>query len=131
MSQEKKLSPYKVMTSILTNYKPTKEEKLTINSFFLCRWLSNSDRAIHISNTINRYYKEIPVDIQYNFVKGVLQKDGIRYIKYAKKEEEPIKTIQNISKFYRISIDNAKQYYSLMDAQEKYKFEHIYDGMED
>lgn len=130
MSQEKKLSPYKVMTSILTNYKPTKEEKLSINSFFLCRWLSNSDRAIHISNTINRYYKEIPVDIQYDFVKGVLIEGGIRYIKYAKKEEEPIKTIQNISKFYNISIDNAKQYYSLMDEQEKYKFEHIYDGIE-
>ena len=131
MSQEKKLSPYRVMTSILTNYQPSLEEKLSINSFFLCRWLSNSTKAIHISNIINRYYKEIPVNIQYDFVKDTLHKDGVKYIKYAKKEEEPIKTIQNISKFYNITLDNAKQYYALMDDKEKYKFEHIYDGMED
>jgi len=125
-----KLSPYKVMTSILSDYNPSKEEKLSINSFFLVRWMSNSPLAIYISNTINRYYKEMPVDKQYDFAKDTLRRDGVRYIKYTKKEENPLEVITNISKYYKVSIITAKSYYDLMDEQERYKFEHMYDGME-
>lgn len=124
----KKLSPYKVMTSVLGNFSPTKEEKSSINSFFFCRWLSNHPRSIFISNVVNRYYNEIPTNIQYDFVKNTLQKDGIKYIKYNKKEEEPIQTIQNISRFYKISLSTAKDYFALMDDNERYKFENIYRG---
>lgn len=126
----RKLNPYKIMTSILTSYEPSKEEKQSINSFFLCRWLSNHPRSIFISNILNRYYNEIPIDKQYDFAKETLSKDGIKYIQYSKKEPTPIKTIQNISKFYKISLSNAKDYYDLMDEKEREKFEHIYDGME-
>jgi len=126
----KKLSPYKIMTSVLTSYSPTDEEKKSINSFFLCRWLSNSPRAIFISSIINRYYKEIPPSIQYDFVKDTLSRDGIKYIKYSKKEQAPEKTIENISKFYKVSIVDAKSYFDLMDDEEKNKFKHLYDGLE-
>jgi len=117
------------MTSILNSYNPTLEEKKTINSFFLCRWLSNSPKAIYISNIINRFYKEIPVPIQYDFAKDTLSKDGVKYIKYSKKDKEPEKAILNICKYYNVSIITANSYYELMDKEEKYKFEHMYDGI--
>jgi hypothetical protein len=125
-NQEKK-SSYQIMVSIFNNYNPTKEEKLTINGFFFVRYLSNNAKAIHVGNVFNRYFKEIPLDIQYDMAKQTL-KGKIKYIQFAKKEKNENETIKNISKFYKINLEKAKEYYDLMPDTEKEKFKNLYNG---
>ena len=123
----KKKSSYQIMTSILSNYNPTLEEKLTINGFFFTRYLSNNPKAIHIGNVFNRYYKEIPLNIQYDLAKQLL-KGKIKFIQFPKKEKNLDIIIINISKFYKINIDKAKEYYNIMGENERLKFEKLYEG---
>jgi hypothetical protein len=122
-----KKSGYQIMTSILNNYKPSKEEKLSINPFFFIRWLSNSPKGIHIANVFNRFYKEIPLDIQYDTAKQLL-KNKIKYIQFPKKEKNENIVIENISKFYKISLEKAMEYYEIMPEKERKRFEDLYKG---
>ncbi len=124
---EKPKTSYNIMTSVLTNYQPTPEEKRTINSFFLCRWLSNNPRSIFIGNAINRYYIELPLIQQYDIAKFMLS-GKIKYIQFPKKEKNKNKTIDNISRFYKISIETALDYYELMTDEEKDEMTEIYNG---
>jgi hypothetical protein len=122
-----KKSGYQIMTSILNTYKPTIKEKLTINPFFFVRWLSNSPKAIHIANVFNRFYKEIPINIQYDIAKQLL-KNKIKYIQFPKKSEENNDIILNISKYYKINLDKAKEYWNLMPEKEREYFRTLYEG---
>jgi hypothetical protein len=128
MSEPKdKKSSYQIMTSILTNYRPVYQEKLTINSFFFVRYLSNNTRGIHVGNVFNRYYKEIPINIQYDIAKQLL-KGKIKYIQFPKKDKNIDITITNISRFYKINIDAAKEYFDIFDTEQKEYFRTLYDG---
>ena len=120
------LNGYQTMISVLKpNVNPTDEEIEQVNSFFLCRWLSASPKSIFVSNFINRYYN-IPKKIQYNFAKQLLA-GKIKWLQYPKKEEEKDKVILNISKYYKINLYMAEEYYDMMNKEEKEKFERIYD----
>jgi len=122
-----KKSSYQIMTSILNTYKPTKKEKLTINPFFFIRWLSNSPKAIHIANVFNRFYKEIPINVQYDIAKQLL-KNKIKYIQFPKKLEENNNIIFNISKYYKINLEKASEYYEIMPETERNRFRDLYKG---
>jgi hypothetical protein len=115
------------MISILNDYKPTKEEKKKINPFFFIRWLSNSSLGIHIAAVFNRYYKEIPIEVQYDLSKQLL-KGKIKYIQVPKKPEDESEVIQNISRFYKVSLNIAKEYFDIMDEEEKERFKNLYKG---
>lgn len=115
------------MTSILSDYKPHYDEKMTINSFFLCRWLSNNPSAIFVGNIINRYYNEIPLDRQYDMSKQILR-GKIRYIQFPKKTKNSEKIIDNICRYYKVSENTAWEYWNLMNKEEKEKMEIMYDG---
>jgi hypothetical protein len=125
-NQEKK-SGYQIMVSIFNNYNPSKDEKLTINGFFFVRYLSNNLKAIHIGNVFNRYYKEMPLNIQYDMAKQLL-KGKIKYIQVPKKEKNEDIVIINISKFYKINLEKAKEYFDIMPDSEKEKFKNLYNG---
>jgi len=122
-----KKSTYQIMTSILNNYNPTNDEKLSINSFFMVRWLSNNNKAIHIGNVFNRFYKEMPLSVQYNVAKQLL-KGKIKFIQFPKKEKNIDVIIINISKFYKINLEKAHDYYDLMPDSERQKFKNLYNG---
>jgi len=123
----KEIKPYQIMISILNNFSPSKEQKQTLNPFFFVRWLSNERRAIHIGNVFNRYYKEIPIHIQYDIAKLLLHKK-IKFINFPKKEMESEKTLENIAKYYKISLSQAQEYFDIMSDKEKQKFKTLYDG---
>jgi hypothetical protein len=125
MSEKK--STYQVMTSIFNNYNPSLEEKLKINGFFLVRYLSNNSKAIHIGNVFNRFYKQIPINIQYDISKQLL-KGKIKFIQFPKKQEDANQTVLNISKYYKINLDRGKEYYNLMPESEREKFKKLYEG---
>jgi hypothetical protein len=118
---------YQIMVSILGNYNPTKEEKLIINSFFMCRYLSGNPKAIFVGNFINRYYNEIPQDIQYDLSKQLLR-GKIKFIQPPRKDKNDDKILENITRYYKISMSDAIQYFELMDKQERIHFEELYDG---
>jgi len=119
-------SPYQVMTSVLSNYQPSPEEKLTVNSFFLCRYLSNNPMAIHIGNAFNRYYSLIPVNIQYDMAKQLL-KGKIKFIQFPKKIKNDDVIITNISKYYKVNLDTAREYIAFMDNTERERMKNIYN----
>ena len=121
------MTTYQIMTSILNNYNPTKSEKLSINSFFMVRWLSNSSKAIHIGNVFNRFYKEMPLPVQYDISKQLL-KGKIKFIQFPKKEKNTDIIISNISKFYKINLEKSQEYYDLMPDTERQRFKNLYNG---
>lgn len=121
------MTTYQIMTSILTKYKPSKEEKILINSFFMTRYLSSHPGSMVVSNFINRYYKEIPVDIQYDFAKQLLN-GRIKWIQMPKKDNEDTLITTNISKYYNISTIHAVEYSKMMSKEELQWFEELYRG---
>jgi len=125
-TQNKQKSPYQVMTSILTNYNPTHEEKLSMNSFFACRYLSNNPMSIFLANAYNRY-SVIPVDIQYDVAKQLLR-GKIKFIQFPKKSKDTNDVLANISRFYKVSEDVALEYYNLMTDEVKEEFRDLYKG---
>jgi len=120
-------SSYQIMISILNNYNPTYEEKNLINSFFMCRYLSGNPGSIFVGNFINRYYNEIPIDKQYDISKQLLR-GKIKFIQAPKKDKNEDKIVSNISRYYKISQENAWQYFDLMEKKERTRFELLYDG---
>ena len=123
----KEKSAYQIMVSILNNYKPSKEEKFKVNSFFFCRYLSGSPGSVFVGNFINRYYNEVPQDIQYDFAKQLL-KGKITFIQSTKKDKNNDNVLENIKRYYKISQQYAIQYLELMDSEEREHFETLYDG---
>ena len=126
MIQKPKTS-YQIMVSILSNCNPTKEEKQLVNSFFMCRYLSGSPASVFVGNFINRYYNELPIHIQYDLSK-LLLRGKIKFIQPPKKDKIDDLVLENISKYYKVSLQNAIQYLELMDAEEKEHFKTLYDG---
>ena len=124
---KQKPNPYKVMTSILTTYEPTYDEKMTLNSFFMCRYLSNDYRGVVVANLVNYYYNQLPLNIQYDFAKQVLYGE-IKFIQTPKKEKLDSKLLDNISRFYKVNFDHAIEYSELMTDEDKEEFRTMYDG---
>ena len=120
-------SSYQVMTSVLSNYQPTLEEKRSVSSFFLCRYLSNNPMAIHIGNAFNRYHNLIPVETQYDIAKSLL-KGKIKFIQFPKKPKNEDITIKNICRFYKVNIDTAHTYFNFMPDSERLRFETLYSN---
>ena len=121
-----KRSPYKIMTSILSSYQPTYDEKMTINSFFMCRYLSNHPQSVFVANMINRYYNQIPLNTQYDIAKQLL-KGKIKFIQPQKKEKLDDKLLENISRYYNVNESTAIEYLELMKQPQIEEFSTLYD----
>lgn len=124
---KKPKTSYQVMKSILSSYNPSYDEKMSINSFFVTRYLSCHPGSIGVSNFINRYYLEIPKNVQYDLAKQLLN-GKIKWIQMPDKDKHDNKTIDSICRFYSVSITTAISYYKLMEKEEREKFTSLYDG---
>ncbi len=123
------MTPFKVMTSLLTNQTPTKEQKSTMNSFFLVRWLSNNINTVPLAGIVNRWYK-MPTEIQYQFSDDWISlmglKGRIKFIKYEQTQNQP-KIIEAIQDRYKINEAQALVYAKMLPNKEKDEIQRIYD----
>jgi len=132
MSKRAKLSPFKVMTSLLNETKPTPEEIETLNSFFLCRWFSNNPHTVAMGNMINLYYN-MPLNIQYKFCEDYIEltnmKNKVKFINASKDKQNKDfeKLMENIQKKYKVNEITALEYFELMDNDERNKIYNMYD----
>jgi hypothetical protein len=128
-----KLSPWQVMTTLLNNKTPTKEEKKKINSFFLVRWLSNDINTLPVSNYVNRFY-DIPVEIQYQFCDDYLTLAGIKgkvkfiYYQKDKVDKDFQAYIESIQKKYNINSQQAQEYYNKMTPSQRNTIKETYEN---
>ena len=124
----KPLTSYQVLTSVLkSGIKPTDAEIKTINQFFFIRFLSSDPRSIKVANFFNCYYKYVPIVTQYNFAKAIIA-GKISWIQYTPKEKNPANfvVVNNISRFYKISYEEAEDYFSMYNEEQREHFKTLY-----
>ena len=83
--------------------------------YMINRWISMVESYIPILDACN--YIKITKQNHYNYLKAMIPKNKI-FFKYIKKDLEVTKNYQIIAKFYKVSIDNAKLYYDLLDEND-------------
>lgn len=117
-------SSYNLMVSIVKkDIVPRENEYEKINSFFLCRWLSNHPYGVMVSNYINTH-PDIPMKGQYWLARGAMH--GIKYIAQQKKDNTKNEEIQILSKHYKCNIELANRYYKLLPKNELQKILDMY-----
>lgn len=126
------MTPFKVMTSLLNNTTPTEEEKGTMNSFFLVRWLSNNKHTLQMGNEINKNYS-IPVSNQYKFCEDWIyltrMKNKVKFIQFSKEKQntEFQQLLSNIQRKYKVNEIHAQEYFEMMDTDQKNKMYNLYN----
>lgn len=125
-------TPYNIMTSILKETNPTKEELQNINTFFFARWLSNNRYTMPISSVLNTYYN-IPPEVQYRFANDYVELTNMRKkVKFIGLQKEKVhpdmqKLLDNIKRRYKVNEVQAVEYFNLMDENERNKMYSLYD----
>ena len=121
---------FKTMTGVLNlKQKPTPEEIKKIPSFVFCRWLSGNAKTIISGNTLNQYY-DIPIENQYHFIKSK-HAGKINFIPYPKNiKEDHTKTIEYLSKHFKISEEKANDYLNYISDDELDNIVSIYEEYE-
>jgi hypothetical protein len=114
-----------IFTSLKKGSTPSDSELLKIPSFMFCRFLGGHPVTIKAANEFNKYYKEIPVDIQYKLIKNVFSKKGIfpKMLKQQPKEDH----LDSLCKYYKISREKAKEYREFLSDEEFDRIEKIYE----
>lgn len=125
-------TPYIIMTSILKKDTPSKEELQGINTFFFTRWLSNNRFTMPIARTLNLYYN-IPAEVQYIFANDYVEltnmRTKVKFIGLQKDKIDPDvqKTLDNISRRYKVNEVQAQEYMNLMDDKERNRLKNLYN----
>lgn len=128
----KQKTPYTIMTSILKETNPTKEELQNINTFFFARWLSNNRFTMPISSVLNLFYN-IPPDVQYRFANDYAEltnmRKKVKFIGFQKEKVHPDmqKLLDNIKRMYKVNEVQAQEYFNLMDDTERDRMYNLYD----
>lgn len=109
---------FKTLTSVLNkNSNPSDEDIQKIPSYIFCRWLSANPHTIQAANAIN-IYDNIPIVNQYKMIKSAFA-GKIKYIPYPKNiTEESLKQTDYIADYFKISLEKAKEYISIIDPAE-------------
>ncbi len=111
-------------SSLDKNKTPTDDDLKKIQSYIFCKWLSGDYRTIHDANIFNMY--NIPVKNQYFYIKHK-HAGKIRNIKYIKSDKDEINTdVDNISNFYKVNSDKAREYLEFISQDELLKLREIY-----
>lgn len=113
-------------SSLDKNKTPSNEDIKKIQSFIFCKWLAGDHRTIFDANTFNLYNK-IPIENQYYSIKNKYA-GKIRNIKYVKSEKDDVdeKTISNLCKHYKISVEKAKDYLMFISDNELKYLKELY-----
>jgi hypothetical protein len=107
---------FAIMSSaVKKDFIPSPEELKNINSFMMCRWISNHPAGVQVANMLNNA-TDIPIDAQYWFVRSTMH--NIRYIAYQKKSSDIDKDLEVLSNHYQCNIALAKQYYKILPKEE-------------
>ena len=93
------------------------EEIENIPSFMFCKWLGNHPGTIMAANEINKNYNQIPMYNQFYMIRNAF-KDKKVFIKFLKNAKNDDKVVELISKFYKISIEKATEYRTLLSKNE-------------
>lgn len=118
-TKEVKNTGFAIMASaIKKDFIPSPEEIKSINSFMMCRWISNHPLGVEVSNIINNA-TDIPIETQYWLVRSMM--NNVRYIKYPKKTSDEDKDITIIAEHYKCNFLQAKQYYKILPEEERNK----------
>ena len=129
---KKPMNSFQAMTSLLKTTEPTLDEKKSINSFFMCRWLGNNINTLPIANMLNIYYG-IPIEVQYRFAKDIIKtreiSKKVKFINFSKDkmDQKLQKLLDNISRKYNVSAQEAQEYFKLMNNDERNRLYHLYD----
>lgn len=124
MEAEQDRGSYQLMLSIVKKHLTPKEEEYEkINSFFLCRWLSNHPLGIEVANYIN-CNSELNIKGQYWLARSTLQ--SVKYIANQKKDALTIESIQLLAKHYKCNLELATRYLSILPTEELDKIRLIY-----
>lgn len=109
---------FKTMTSALDTRKaPSDEEISKIPSYIFCRWLSGNPNTIFAANMINQLF-DIPIENQYRMIKTAFS-GKIKFIPYPKQEKaDTEKSIENISDYFKISTEKAREYMDFISSEE-------------
>lgn len=119
---------FKTMTGVLDLKKnPSDEEIKKIQSFIFCRWLSGNQFTIQAANMINQYAC-IPIENQYKMIKTAFG-GKIKFIPYPKSlKGDDSKNIEYLSKYFKISIREAKMYLEFISKEEMKKIINLYNN---
>lgn len=90
-----------------TEWEDTPEFTKNYNQFMINRFIGMQDIYLPIISEINQT-KDLPNDVHYNFLKLYLPKKKI-YFKYIKKDNNDVESLNAISTYFNISIDESKQ----------------------
>lgn len=109
---------FKTMTGVLdVKSKPSLEEIEKIPSYIFCRWLSGNPQTVFAANMINQF-DAIPIENQYQIVKSAFA-GKIKFIPYPKQHKEDIEQcVKNISDYFKISEQKAKEYLNFISSEE-------------
>lgn len=126
MSEQTAKTPYEVMAStIKKDFIPTDDEIKTMNSFIMCRWLSNHPVGVELANYINTNFT-MDITIQYWLVRSYMK--GIKYIAYPKKDNDKNENIELICNHYNCNVSIAKSYLKLLTKEHLDEIKKLYAG---
>lgn len=112
-------------SSLDKNKTPLDIEIEKIPSFIFCKWLAGDYRTIVDANNINLYY-DIPIINQYFLIKNKYS-GKIRNIKYIKNDKDDSYEIQLLAKHFKITLEKAKEYLTLISKEELEMIKTLYE----
>jgi len=120
---------FKTITSVLDKKKnPSDAEIEKIPPYIFARWLSGNPYTIGAANQFNIYSK-IPIVSQYKLIKTAFA-GKIKYIPYPKNASiKAQKELEYVSTHFKINLQTAKEYISIMDKTELYEIVQMYNDL--
>ena len=94
----------------------TDEDIAKVSDFVFCRWLSGNSKTLQIAQMFNYYYN-IPIEYKLKVAQRIIN-GRIKFIPYPKSNKIDDKNLEDISKYFNISIDKAKLYKEFISDDE-------------
>lgn len=94
----------------------TDEDISKVSDFVFCRWLSGNSGTLQIAQMFNYYY-DIPIELKLKVAQKIIN-GRLKFIPYPKSVKNDDKDIENISKFFNVSLNKAKMYMEFISDDE-------------
>lgn len=94
----------------------TDEDISKVSDFVFCRWLSGNSGTLQIAQMFNYYYN-IPIELKLKVAQKIIN-GRLKFIPYPKSVKNDDKDIENVSKFFNVSLNKAKMYMEFISDDE-------------
>lgn len=94
----------------------TDEDISKVSDFVFCRWLSGNSGTLQIAQMFNYYYN-IPIELKLRVAQKIIN-GRLKFIPYPKSIKNDDKDIENVSKFFNVSLNKAKMYMEFISDDE-------------